>query len=219
MDTKNIKIRKGKNSDVDEIARLIYYTEVNTGDVWGGETKEETLENLKILIRTKESRYSTDYITVAELDNKVVGAIILIPYDKLDKLSIETDIKLINRIEGFSEKILYIVNSIKYMIFRECRRGNLYISNIATDERTRGLGVGKLLMMYAEQVAKNAEFEGISLLAKNEKVTKFYEKLNYNKDDVQNTIKQYIENQENNSKSLKNLGYGNINIVEYRGYG
>ena len=181
MDTKNIKIRKGKNSDVDEIARLIYYTEVNTGDVWGGETKEETLENLKILIRTKESRYSTDYITVAELDNKVVVAIILIPYDKLDKLSIETDIKLINRIEGFSEKILYIVNSIKYMIFRECRRGNLYISNIATDERTRGLGVGKLLMMYAEQVAKNAEFEGISLLAKNEKVTKFYEKLNYNK--------------------------------------
>ena len=181
MNTKNIKIRKGKNSDVDEIARLIYYTEVNPGDVWGGETKEETLENLKTLIRTKESRYSTDYITVAELDNKVVGAIILIPYDKLDKLSIETDIKLINRIEGFSEKILYIVNSIKYMIFRECRRGNLYISNIATDERTRGLGVGKLLMMYAEQVAKNAEFEGISLLAKIEKVTKFYEKLNYNK--------------------------------------
>lgn len=99
----------------------------------------------------------------------------------MDKLSIETDIRLFNRIEGFTEKILYIVNSIKYMIFRECRRGNLYISNIATDERTRGLGVGKLLMMYAEQVAKNAEFEGISLLAKNENVTKFYEKLNYNK--------------------------------------
>ncbi|MFU7515145.1 GNAT family N-acetyltransferase [Clostridium sp. HCS.1] len=132
-------------------------------------------------MRTKESRYSTDYITVAELDNKVVGAIILIPYDKLDKLSIETDIKLITRIEGFSEKILYMLNSIKYMIFRECRRGNLYISNIATDESARGLGVGKMLMMYAEQVAKTEDFEGISLLAKNEKVTKFYEKLNYNK--------------------------------------
>lgn len=181
MNTKNIKIRKGKNSDVDEIARLIYYTEVNPSDVWGGESKEETLENLKTLIRTKESRYSTDYITVAELNNKVVGAIILIPYDKLDILSIETDIKLINRIEGFSEKVYYILNSIKYMIFRECRRGNLYISNIATDERARGLGVGKLLMMYAEEVAKNEDFEGISLLAKNEKVTKFYEKLNYNK--------------------------------------
>ncbi|MGG7142687.1 GNAT family N-acetyltransferase [Clostridium nigeriense] len=120
-------------------------------------------------------------MTVAELNNKVIGAIILIPYDKLDKLSIETDIKQINKIEGFTEKILYIVNSIKYMIFRECRRGNLYISNVATDEKARGLGVGKMLMLYAEQVAKKEDFEGISLLAKNEKVTKFYEKLNYNK--------------------------------------
>lgn len=139
------------------------------------------MDNIKILIRTKESRYSTEYITVAELDKKVVGAIILIPYDKLDKLSIETDIKQITKIEGLHGKILYIMNSIKYMIFRECRRGNLYISNIATDERARGLGVGKMLMMYAEQVAKSEDFEGISLLAKNEKVTKFYEKLNYKK--------------------------------------
>lgn len=36
-------------------------------------------------------------------------------------------------------------------------------------------------MMYAEKVAKREDFEGISLLAKNEKVSKFYEKLNYNK--------------------------------------
>ncbi|MDV4151007.1 GNAT family N-acetyltransferase [Clostridium sp. AL.422] len=136
---------------------------------------------MKKLIETKESRYSKDYITVAESDHKIVGAIILIPYDKLDKLSIETDIKLINKIDGLHGKLLYIINSIKYIVFRECRRGNLYISNIATDEKARGLGVGKMLMMYAEQVAKNEDFEGISLLAKNETVTKFYEKLNYKK--------------------------------------
>lgn len=33
MDTNNIKIRKGNNRDVDDIARLIYYTEVNPGYV------------------------------------------------------------------------------------------------------------------------------------------------------------------------------------------
>ena len=181
MDAKNIKIRKGRIDDAEGVARLIYYTEVNPVDVWGGSSKEETLENIKKLIRTKESRYSTEYITVAELDNKVVGAIILIPYDKIDKLSIETDIKQINKIGGLHGKILYIINSIKYIIFRECNRGNLYISNIATDEKARGLGVGKMLMMYAEEVAKNEDFDGISLLAKNENVTKFYEKLNYNK--------------------------------------
>ena len=181
MDEKNIKIRKANINDINEISRLIYYTEVNPAYVWGGESKEETLDNIKNLIETKESRYSKDYITVAELGNKIVGAIILIPYDKLDKLSIETDIKQINKIEGLHGKLLYIINSIKYIIFRECRRGNLYISNIATDEKARGLGVGKMLMMYAEQIAKNEDFEGISLLAKNETVTKFYEKLNYQK--------------------------------------
>lgn len=181
MNNRNINIRKGNYSDIDAIANLIYFTEVNPGDVWGGESKEETLENLKNLIKTKESRYSTDYITVAELDKKVVGAIILIPYDKLDKLSIETYLKQLNKIEGASEKLYYVINSLKYLIFRECRRGNLYIANIATSESARGLGVGKMLMMHAEKVAKREEFEGISLLAKNEKVSKFYEKLNYSK--------------------------------------
>lgn len=181
MSSKNIIIRKAKIEDINEIANLIYYTEINPEDVWGGESKEETLDNLKILIKSKESRYSTDYITVAEVDNKIAGAIILIPYDKLDILSIETDLKQINKIDGFSEKIYYIFNSLKYMLFRECRRGNLYISNIATDENARGLGIGKRLMMYAEKVAREEELEGISLIAKNEKVTKFYEKLNYNK--------------------------------------
>lgn len=33
MNTKNIKIRKANNKDIEEIARLIYYTEVNPVDV------------------------------------------------------------------------------------------------------------------------------------------------------------------------------------------
>lgn len=33
MNTKNIKIRKSNFSDIEEIAKLIYYTEVNPVDV------------------------------------------------------------------------------------------------------------------------------------------------------------------------------------------
>ncbi len=106
---------------------------------------------------------------------------ILIPYDELDRLSIKTDFKQLKKMEGFSEKFYYMVTRIKYMLFRECRRGNLYISNIATDEKARGLGIGKKLMKYAEQVAKKEDYDGISLLAKNENVSKFYEKLDYDK--------------------------------------
>lgn len=181
MEKNNIKIRKGTYKDADAIANLIYCTEVHPDYVWGGESKQECLENLKTLVKTKESRYSTDYITVAEVDNKILGAMILIPYDELDRLSMKTDFKQLKKMEGFSEKFYYIVTRIKYMLFRECRRGNLYISNIATDEKARGLGIGKKLMKYAEQVAKKEDYEGISLLAKNENVSKFYEKLDYDK--------------------------------------
>lgn len=181
MEKNNIKIRKGTYQDVDAIANLIYCTEVHPDYVWGGESKQESLDNLKTLIKTKGSRYSTEYITVAEVDDKILGAMILIPYDELDRLSIKTDFKQLKKMEGFSEKFYYIVTRIKYMLFRECRRGNLYISNIATDERARGFGIGKMLMKYAEQVAKKEDYEGISLLAKNENVSKFYEKLDYDK--------------------------------------
>lgn len=181
MGKNDIKIRKATNQDIDVIADLIYCTEVHPDYVWGGESKQESLDNLKALIKTKGSRYSTEYITVAELNDKILGAVILIPYDELDRLSMKTDFKQIPKMEGLSEKFYYLITRIKYMIFRECRKGNLYISNIATNEKARGMGIGKKLMKYAEQVAKKEEYDGISLLAKDEKVSKFYEKLDYDK--------------------------------------
>lgn len=181
MEKNNIKIRKATKQDASAIARLIYCTEVHPDYVWGGESKEECLDNLESLVRTEKSRYSTEYITVAEKDNKILGAIILIPYDELDRLSIKTNFKQLKKMYGFSEKFYYMLSGIKYMIFRECKRGNLYIANIATAKESRGLGVGKILMKYAEQVAKKEDFDGISLLAKDENVTKFYEKLDYDK--------------------------------------
>ncbi|MGL4773462.1 MAG: GNAT family N-acetyltransferase [Clostridium sp.] len=130
---------------------------------------------------TEDSRYNLKYITVVERNTEILGAIILIPYDELDSLSIKTDLKIIHHYDNIFEKVQFILDSLKYMIFRECRRGNLYIANIATAENARGLGVGKMLMTYAEQMAKIKNFNGISLIAKNEAVTKFYEKLNYKK--------------------------------------
>ncbi|SFB17203.1 Acetyltransferase (GNAT) family protein [Clostridium frigidicarnis] len=93
----------------------------------------------------------------------------------------KTYMKVIHYYESIYDKFLYILNNFKYTIFRECRRGNLYIANVATSKEARGLGVGKLLMKYAEETAKNQEFKGVSLIAKNEYVSTFYEKLKYRK--------------------------------------
>lgn len=181
MENKNIMIRKAKAKDINDLAKLIYCTEVYPENTWGGESKQECLDNLKTLIKTEGSRYSTEYTTVAEKGDKILGAIILIPYDELDRLSIKTDFKQIKNIDGIGKKLYYMINRFKYLLFRECRRGNLYIANIATDKMSRGYGVGKLLMKYAEKVAKKERYDGISLLAKNENVSKFYEKLDYKK--------------------------------------
>ncbi|MDZ7548811.1 N-acetyltransferase, partial [Clostridium perfringens] len=42
------------------------------------------------------------------MDEKILGAMILIPYDELDRLSIKTDFKQLKKMEGFSEKFYYI---------------------------------------------------------------------------------------------------------------
>ena len=57
MNTKNIKIRKANNKDIEEIAKLIYYTEVNPVDVWGGEYEEETLDNIKTILTSDVTTY------------------------------------------------------------------------------------------------------------------------------------------------------------------
>ncbi|MCQ4380223.1 N-acetyltransferase, partial [Clostridioides difficile] len=68
------------------------------------------LENLKELIKDEESRYSLDYIMVAEVDEKVLGAIVLIPYDELDRLSLETEFKQFKRLDGLLDKLYFIFN-------------------------------------------------------------------------------------------------------------
>lgn len=186
MESEIINIRKGRYDDIDAIAELIYYTEKDPGDIWGGETKKDCLENLKLLISTSESRYSLDKISVAEYNNKVLGAIVLIPYNELNKLSIKTDLKIISKFKGIRHKIFFIIDTVKYMILKECKRGDLYVANVATSKESRGLGIGKELMEHAEEIARYKGMDGISLIAKDENVIKFYEKLNYIKifDDI-----------------------------------
>lgn len=175
----NIIIRKAKLQDLDIFAQLIYSTEIHPKEVWGAENKKECLDVLKELFVTEKSRYNLKYISVAEKDENILGAIILIPFNELDLLSFKTYMKVINYYKSLYDKFIYFFYNFKYTIFRECMRGNLYVANVATGKENRELGVGKLLMKYAEKTAKEKGFKGISLIAKNEDVSNFYKKLKY----------------------------------------
>lgn len=176
---KKLALRDATEVDAPIIAGLIYATEDNPDHVWGQGTKTTILNRIQWLVESDSSRYSYLNIKVAELDGKICGAIILLNSDEIISMDIKTSLKLITLIKGFKAKGKFIKDLFSGRNLEEGGEKELYIANLATTEEVRGLGIGKELMNLAEQIAKEEGYKGCSLLAKDAKVMKFYEKLNY----------------------------------------
>lgn len=176
---KNLALRTATEEDAPIIADLIYATEDNPHHVWGQGTKDIILNRIQWLVLSESSRYSYLNIKVAELDGKICGAIILLNSDEIFSMDIKTSLKLITMIKGIKAKGKFIKDLFMGRNLEEGGERELYIANLATSNEVRGLGIGKELMNLAERIAKEEGYKGCSLLAKDAKVMKFYEKLNY----------------------------------------
>jgi GNAT superfamily N-acetyltransferase len=53
------------------------------------------------------------------------------------------------------------------------------VTDLAVDEKARGKGVGKALMLYVEEVARSKSMQGIYLTTISFQAPKFYEKIGY----------------------------------------
>ncbi|HID0800018.1 TPA: GNAT family N-acetyltransferase, partial [Clostridium botulinum] len=176
---KNLTLRDAVEEDAPIIAGLIYDTEELPEHIWGQGTKEEILNRIKLLVLSTESRYSYLNIKVAERNDKICGAIILLNSEEIAQLDTKTSLKLLHMIKGIKGKIKFIKDFIRGMYLEEGGKRELYIANLATTKEVRGLGIGKELMRLAEKIAKEKGYKGCSLLAKDKNVRKFYEKLDY----------------------------------------
>lgn len=174
-----LMIRKARKNDIRKIAELVYTTEEDPSLLWGGESKDECINNICSLIKRRGSRYSLEYISVAEYNNSVEGMIILIPYERLQKLSSNTDKIVLKKTKGLRKKFKFFIDQLRYLRINECKSGEFYIANVATSDNVRELGVGKRLMCHAEEEAKKHHKSVCSLIAKDEFVEKFYEKIDY----------------------------------------
>ncbi|MBU5591406.1 GNAT family N-acetyltransferase [Clostridium sp. MSJ-4] len=172
-------IRDAQDSDSSIMAELIYSTENEPEQIWGGKSKEENLNIIKDLIRNHNSRYSSSYSKIAEHNGEVVGVLVTIPYNELEYSNIKTDLAILKNLRGFKRKVGFLLNELKFSVIKECNKGDLYIANIAVDNKARGLGIGKILMEEAELLAKENNYSRCTLLAKDEYVAKFYRKINY----------------------------------------
>ncbi|MBU5483546.1 GNAT family N-acetyltransferase [Clostridium sp. MSJ-11] len=128
-----------------------------------------------------DSRYSLNYTKVIEYNGEVAGIIITIPYEDFNKLNVKTEKIILKSLKGFVKKIRFLIEDVKYNLVGECNKGDLYVANIATNEKVRGLGLGKALMNYAERLAKENHYERCVLIAKDEETSEFYEKIKYEK--------------------------------------
>lgn len=176
---RNLTLRTATEEDAPMIAGLIYETEDNPDHVWGQGTKDIILNRIQWLVKSRTSRYSYLNIKVAELDGKICGAIVLLDSDDISDMDFKTSLRLLTMIKGIKAKAVFLKDLFTGRNLEEGGEKELYIANLATRSEVRGLGIGKELLGLAENIAKEEGYKGCSLLAKDAKVMKFYEKMNY----------------------------------------
>lgn len=175
----NFNLREATKEDAPIIAELIYDTEDTPEHEWGYGKKSEILNRIEWLIKIKNSRYYYKHVKIAEIKGKVCGAIILLRYEELFKLNLETSIDILFSLKGIKNKFKYIRDIIIGCSLNECEKNELYIANLATLKEFRGKGVGKELMKEAEKIAKSEKYKKCSLLAKDRGLTSYYSRFNY----------------------------------------
>lgn len=116
---KNLTLRDAVEEDAPIIAGLIYDTEDLPEHIWGQGTKEEILNRIKLLVLSTESRYSYLNIKVAERNDKICGAIILLNSEEIAQLDTKTSLKLLHMIKGIKCKIKFIKDFIRGMYLEE----------------------------------------------------------------------------------------------------
>ena len=177
----SITLKKATRKDIKEITELIYITEPEPELEWGYGSEKERKQVLEHLMKIKNNRFSLKNFIVARKDNKLIGMALLIDGKDIDRLTINSEKKVVKIQKGFLNKLGYIYSSIRdYFLFRECEDDEFYISNIAKKKEFRGNGYAKVMIDKISQMAKRKGYEKVSLVAKNDKLIKFYESLGFN---------------------------------------
>lgn len=177
----SLKMEKARRRDVKEIVDLIYITEPAPEEEWGYGSEQERKETLKRLMRMKNNRFSLDNIIVARKNKKLVGMLLYIEGDQIDRLTINSEKQVIATQKGWINKLGLLYTSIKdFFFFRECKEDEFYISNIAIKPEYRGKGYANIMIEKAYEIARKKGYRKASLVAKNNKLISFYGKLGFN---------------------------------------
>jgi len=135
---------------------------------------------LQELFRCRANLFSFEHVDFAEIDGEKAGMILGYDWQVKKWENLKTGFLLFKKI-GISilGKFLTLIK-FNATVGRLCD-GDYYISNVATYSQYRGRGVGKRLILEAEQKAKMVRAESIVLDVEKENISaiNFYKKLGY----------------------------------------
>ncbi len=170
-------MRKAEISDADVVASLILETGRSFLPLLFGPYVKLILGRL---VKTPGTVFSFDSAYVLEIDEgKVVGIIVMFDGKTIRKRALKTAFALF-QLMGF--ELLRRLPIFRLVWQRNKIRSNeFYVSNVAVDKNYRGMGYGRKLMLFAEEVAKQRGFKKICLDVENTNIQaiELYKRLGY----------------------------------------
>jgi len=169
----SIVIRKAKKDDASQVVSLIYEAIGEIANRLTGESDvNKVLEQLEALFCREDNRHSylNTYVAVKENQpQNVLGILVL--YSGIDGLNMDTNLK----------KWLEQKNSPIIQIDPEAHLDEFYVDTICVHESCRGLGIGTILLQFAEEIAKQKGFNKLSLNVETEKFSaiSLYERVGF----------------------------------------
>lgn len=178
----HLAVRPAALTDADLAAELVYLSMGVEADwLFGQEPGFSTHDVLVGLYQRRNNRVSHHLAYIASLDGRDAGLLLAYPGRLLKRLDWMTGLHLA-RIFGLPAAVRVARCQAAYgKLTVEAEAEEFYVSNVAVKPECQGLGVGKALMAYAEQLAHESGLQKCSLIVTygHEPARRLYEKIGY----------------------------------------
>ena len=162
-----------------KVAELIYETDAKTLNSYFKD-KENSAKRLKKLLQVGSNSWGHEHVYIVTDDNKQIYGV-LVAY-RGDEISTLKDIKSYFRYLNFGDALGFILLDIGYLWDgASIDNDDLYISDIAVNEKCRGRGIGTFILKKSLQLAKDKKCKRVVLDVdpENDIALRLYEKMGF----------------------------------------
>lgn len=161
----NVNVRIAQIPDALITGELIRTTLYGFGTYLIGLGKEQRAgEVLTDYFRLPDNRYSYQFSFVAMMNNEIAGLLVAFPGKKLSRLNWNTNWQML-KVYNLKEIFQFIRRALILRDEEEVNSSEFYIANLAVSLPYRRKGIGRALLAYAEELARENRLGKLSLMA------------------------------------------------------